>query len=365
MDNVTLGGSGLEVSPIAFGTWQLSPAWGGFDEQEATAAIRYAREQGVNFFDTAQAYGFGESERALGRALRDDLDHRRDEVIIATKGGVRVDENGARVRDSSPQWLRDGLGKSLEALGVDYIDLYQVHWPDSSTPFAETGEALQQMVDEGKLRHVGVSNFGPAQIDELSRTRPVETLQPPYAMLRREIETDILPYCAEHDIGVFIYGPLAHGLLTGTMSPGQEFAAGDWRARLSEFRGEDLARGYHDMAAQPVRIEVHIHLGIEFTSASSARARFRSMTMLRKPFLRLTFTFGPSCSRQSRSSALPSALSHRPQVMETRPLGTEKAPNFPALAASSCSANPRFCAASGLSATAGPSIATCPAPGSI
>jgi aryl-alcohol dehydrogenase-like predicted oxidoreductase len=242
MDNVTLGGSGLEVSPIAFGTWQLSPAWGGFDEGEATAAIRYAREQGVNFFDTAQAYGFGESERALGRALRDDLDHRRDEVIIATKGGVRVDENGARVRDSSPGWLRDGLEKSLEALGVDYIDLYQVHWPDSSTPFAETGEALQQMVDEGKIRHVGVSNFGPGQIEELSRTRPVETLQPPYAMLRREIEAETLPYCAEHDIGVFIYGPLAHGLLTGTMSPGHEFAAGDWRARLSEFRGDDLAR---------------------------------------------------------------------------------------------------------------------------
>jgi aryl-alcohol dehydrogenase-like predicted oxidoreductase len=242
MDTVTLGASGLKVSPIAFGTWQLSAAWGGFDEREASAAIRYAREQGVNFFDTAQAYGFGESERALGRMLRDDLDHRRDEVIIATKGGVRVDEDGARVRDSSPQWLRDGVEQSMDALGVDHIDLYQVHWPDAGTPFAETGEALQQLVDEGKIRHIGVSNFGPGQIDELSRTRPVETLQPPYAMLRREIEADILPYCAEHDIGVLIYGPLAHGLLTGTMSPGHEFNAGDWRARLSEFRGDDLAR---------------------------------------------------------------------------------------------------------------------------
>jgi aryl-alcohol dehydrogenase-like predicted oxidoreductase len=236
------GGSGLEVSPIAFGTWQLSAAWGGFDEAEATAAIRYARERGVNFFDTAQAYGFGESERALGRALRDDLDHRRDEVVIATKGGVRVDEHGARVRDSSPEWLREGVDRSLEALGVDHIDLYQVHWPDSQTPFAQTGAALQQMVDEGKIRHVGVSNFGPGQIDELSRSRPVETLQPPYAMLRREIEANILPYCAEHEIGVLVYGPLAHGLLTGTMSADQQFAEGDWRGRLSEFRGEDLAR---------------------------------------------------------------------------------------------------------------------------
>jgi aryl-alcohol dehydrogenase-like predicted oxidoreductase len=241
MDNVTLGSSRLEVSPIAFGTWQLSSAWGGFDEVEATAAIHFARDKGVNFFDTAQAYGFGESERALGRALRDDLAHRRDEVIIATKGGVRIDENGARVRDSSPDWLRDGVHKSLEALGIDYIDLYQVHWPDANTPLAETGEALQRLVDEGKIRHVGVSNFNPAQIDELSRTRPVETLQPPYAMLRREIESDILPYCAEHDLGVFVYGPLAHGLLTGTMTPGHEFAAEDWRARLPEFRGDELA----------------------------------------------------------------------------------------------------------------------------
>jgi aryl-alcohol dehydrogenase-like predicted oxidoreductase len=242
MDMIKLGGSGLEVSPIAFGTWQLSAAWGGFDEAEATAAIRFARERGINFFDTAQAYGFGESERALGRALRDDLDHRRDEVVIATKGGVRIDEDDARVRDSSPMWLRDGVERSLEALGVDYIDLYQVHWPDPKVSFQETGEVLQQMVDEGKIRHVGVSNFGPGQIDELSRTRPVETLQPPYAMLRREIEADILPYCAEHDIGVLVYGPLAHGLLTGTMSAGHQFAEGDWRGRLSEFRGEDLAR---------------------------------------------------------------------------------------------------------------------------
>jgi aryl-alcohol dehydrogenase-like predicted oxidoreductase len=242
MDTVTLGNSGLEVSPIAFGTWQLSGAWGRFDEAEATQAIRFARERGVNFFDTAQAYGFGESERVLGRALRDDLDHRRDEVVIATKGGVRIDDSGRRVRDSSPAWLRDGVEKSLEALGVDHIDLYQVHWPDSETPFHETGEALQQMVDEGKIRHLGVSNFGSGQIDELSRTRPVETLQPPYAMLRREVEADVLPYCAEHELGVLVYGPLAHGLLTGTMSPGHKFAAGDWRAGLSEFRGDDLAR---------------------------------------------------------------------------------------------------------------------------
>jgi hypothetical protein len=240
METITLGRSGLEVSPIAFGTWQLSSAWGGFDQDEASAAIRFAREQGVNFFDTAQAYGFGESERALGIALRDDLDHRRDEVVIATKGGVRVDDDGKRQRDSSPRFLRNGVEESLTALGVDHIDLYQVHWPDVNTPLAETGEALTQLVNEGKIRHVGVSNYSPAQMDELSRTLPVETLQPPYAMLRREIESDVLPYCAEHDIGVLVYGPLAHGLLTGTMRPGHQFAEGDWRAAIADFQGDEL-----------------------------------------------------------------------------------------------------------------------------
>lgn len=241
MDKVTLGISGLEVSPIAFGTWQLGPDWGPFDEQEAIAAIRYARERGVNLFDTAQGYGYGTSERLLGRALRDDLDHRRDEIVIATKGGLRMTDAG-QVRDSSPEWLREGVRQSLEALGVDYIDLYQVHWPDFDTPLHQTGAALAQLVSEGLIRHVGVSNFSPAQMSELSSAVPVETLQPPYAMLRREIETDVLPYCAEHDIGVLAYGVLAHGLLTGTITADQTFPEGDWRADAVEFQGERLAR---------------------------------------------------------------------------------------------------------------------------
>ena len=201
MDRVTLGSTGLEVSPIAFGTWQLGGDWGPFDEEEAIAAVRFARERGINFFDTAQGYGYGASERLLGRALRDDLDDRRDEIVIATKGGLRMQESGIQVRDSSPEWLREGVRQSLEALGVDHIDIYQLHWPDSETPLAQSGEALAQLVDEGKIGHVGVSNFSPGQMSELARVRPVETLQPPYAMLRREIEADVLPYCAEHEIG--------------------------------------------------------------------------------------------------------------------------------------------------------------------
>ena len=238
---VRLGMTDLEVSPIAFGTWQLGGEWGQFDEDEGIAAVRQARELGVNLFDTAHGYGFGASERVLGKALRDDLDHRRDEVVIATKAGLRMTDDGL-VRDSSAEWIREGLDSSLEALGVDYVDLFQVHWPDSEVPFAETAGALQELVDEGKIHHVGVSNFDAQQIAEFAETRPVETLQPPYDLFRRDIDSAILPYCREHDIGVLIYGPLAHGLLTGAMGENTTFAPDDWRSGAPFFRGDDFHR---------------------------------------------------------------------------------------------------------------------------
>jgi len=231
----------LDVSPIAFGAWQLGGEWGQFDADEAVAAIRHARGLGVNLFDTAQGYGFGASEQVLGQALRDDLDNRRDEVVLATKGGLRMTDDGL-VRDSSPEWLRAGVDDSLRALGVDQIDLYQVHWPDPAVPFAETAGALEELVQEGKISHVGVSNFDAAQMAELARTRPVETLQPPYHLFRRDIEADVLPYCREHDIGVLAYGPLAHGLLTGALDEDTTFAPDDWRSGAPFFKGEEYRR---------------------------------------------------------------------------------------------------------------------------
>src|SRR5215210_3486681 len=223
MDKIRLGITGLEVTPLVFGTWQLGGEWGDFDEREATAAIRRARELGINLFDTAQAYGFGASERLLGRALRDELKTNRDALVIATKGGLRMTGDGL-VRDSSREWLREGVEDSLRALRVDHIDLYQVHWPDPNVAFAETGEALEELVEEGKIRHAGVSNFDAHQMDEFARTRPVESLQPPYHLFRRGIETDVLPYAQEHDIGILVYGPLAHGLLSGALGEDTEFA---------------------------------------------------------------------------------------------------------------------------------------------
>ena len=237
MKTTALGRSDLEVSRIAFGTWQLGGDWGRFDEDVAVAAIRRARELGVNFYDTAQAYGFGVSERLLGRALRDELTRHRDELVIATKGALRRTDSGL-VRDASPEWLRKGVDASLTALGLDHIDLYQVHWPDPKVPAAETAGALGELVTEGKIGHVGVSNYTAAQMAEFAETLPVETLQPPYHLFRREIETTTLPYTRAHDIGVLVYGPLAHGLLTGTLTEDTAFAADDWRARSTVFAGD-------------------------------------------------------------------------------------------------------------------------------
>ncbi|GAB3497525.1 aldo/keto reductase [Amycolatopsis cihanbeyliensis] len=240
MRTTILGKSGLNVSRIAFGTWQIGGDWGEFDEDTAVAAIRHARELGVNFFDTAQAYGFGKSEALLGRALRAELNRDRDSLVIATKGGINP--GGERPRDARGAMLRDGVEQSLRALDLDHIDLYQVHWPDPDTPAEETAAALQELVDEGKIRHIGVSNYHAAQLADFDLTRPVETLQPPYHLFRRAIENDPLPYCREQNIGVLVYSPLGSGLLTGALTPGTTFPPDDWRSQSSAFRGEQLRR---------------------------------------------------------------------------------------------------------------------------
>jgi aryl-alcohol dehydrogenase-like predicted oxidoreductase len=239
MKQIRLGRSNLQVSRIAFGTWQLGGDWGATDEEAAVTAIRHAADRGINFFDTAQGYGFGVSEQLLARALKG---RPRGEVVIATKGGLRPTNTGGVERDSSPAWIRRGVDESLKALGTDHIDLYQVHWPDSNTPFEQTAEALEALKAEGKIRHVGVSNFDAEQMAEFSRTLPVETLQPPYHLFRREIEASILPYTQQADIGVLVYGPLAHGLLNGAMTADTQFSAGDWRSKSSVFRGEEYRR---------------------------------------------------------------------------------------------------------------------------
>jgi aryl-alcohol dehydrogenase-like predicted oxidoreductase len=239
--HIVLGRSGLEVSRVCFGTWQFGGDWGSTDERDAIAAMHRALELGINFFDTAQAYGFGASEELVAKALGDELRARRDELVIATKGGLR-EAGGELVRDSSPEWLRQGVDESLRHLGLGHVDLYQVHWPDRSTPFEETAGALEELVQAGKIRHVGVSNFDIKEMQGFERGRPVETNQPPYHLFRREIEADVVPYCREHDIGVLVYGPLAHGLLSGRFDRDTRLPEDDWRSSSELFRGENYER---------------------------------------------------------------------------------------------------------------------------
>jgi aryl-alcohol dehydrogenase-like predicted oxidoreductase len=264
MRYIRLGRSGLRVSRVAFGTWQLGGDWGATDEERAISAIRRAADEGVTLFDTAQGYGFGASERLLAKAL---AGYPRDSLVIATKGGLRPTGGGGVTRDASPAWIRQGVHDSLTALGTDYVDLFQVHWPDHETPFEGTATALAELVSEGKVRHVGVSNFDAAQMAEFGATLPVETLQPPYHLFRRDIERDILPYVAAHDIGVLVYGPLAHGLLSGRMSPDTTFVPGDWRASSDVFRGDAYRR---NLAAVAKLGQLAADLGISLSQLAVA-----------------------------------------------------------------------------------------------
>lgn len=235
------GQTDLEVSRICFGTWQFGGDWGSTEEKDLVDAMRRALDLGINFFDTAQAYGFGTSEQIVGKALEPEIKNSREDVILATKGGLRM-EGDQLLRDSSPEWLRQGVEESLRYLGTDYIDLYQVHWPDLETPFEETASTLDELVKEGKIRHVGVSNFGADQVAEFEKTRKIDGLQPPYHLFRREIEDEILPYCQQNGIGVLVYGPMAHGLLSGKMSPDQELAEDDWRRGSDLFQGDNFRK---------------------------------------------------------------------------------------------------------------------------
>jgi aryl-alcohol dehydrogenase-like predicted oxidoreductase len=241
MQYTQLGDRGPKVSRIAFGNWSAGGDWGAVDRAAAIAATREALELGITLFDTAHAYGFGAAEKLLGEALQPEIRSARGSIVIATKGGLRNDD-GRTVRDASPSGLRRDLEASLQALGTDYVDLYQVHWPDPATPIDVTAETLDAFVQEGLVRHVGVSNFDPRQMTTFQQVRSIDTLQPPYHVFRREIEATILPFAREHGIGVLVYGPLAHGLLSGRMTGGTTFAADDWRSRSDLFRGEAFRR---------------------------------------------------------------------------------------------------------------------------
>jgi aryl-alcohol dehydrogenase-like predicted oxidoreductase len=241
VEHRTLGSSGIRVSAVAFGAWAISGpgqwGWGPVDDTESIASIRRALDLGVTLIDTADAYGAGHSEEIVGRALGS----RRREVVVATKFGVVLDEHGNEVGvDGSRDHVLRSCEASLRRLGTDWIDLYQMHTPDDRIPLEETMGALDTLLRQGKIRAIGVCNFNVAQLEAASQTVRLDSDQPPYSLFRREIENDVLPWCASQGMSVLAYGPLAHGLLTGRYEVGRRLPEGDWRSRDPHFQGEAL-----------------------------------------------------------------------------------------------------------------------------
>lgn len=220
------GRTGLDVSAVGFGCWEVGGGYGHVEEAEFARAVGRALDLGVNCFDTAEGYGMGASERALGQALGG----RRDEAIVVTKFGMNYRDK-PNLRDSSRERVFASIDKSLKNLGTDYVDVYLVHWPDRLTPFEETMQALGDVVRDGKVRFVGLSNFKLEEIEACTAVRRVDVVQYGWNMFDRRMQRDILPYCAEHGVGFMAYGSLAFGLLTGTFTEEMDFGTQDWRSR--------------------------------------------------------------------------------------------------------------------------------------
>jgi aryl-alcohol dehydrogenase-like predicted oxidoreductase len=229
MEKRPFGRTGLQVSAIGFGCWEIGGGYGRIEEAEFTRAVGRALDLGINCFDTAEGYGFGASERALGRALGR---HRRDAIIV-TKFGIGYRDK-PKLRDASRARVMASIDKSLEHLGTDYVDVYLIHWPDPQTPFEETMRALEDVVRAGKARCIGVSNFKREEIDACMSVRRVDVVQYGWNMFDRRMQRDVFPYCRDHGIGVMAYGSLAYGLLTGTFTPNMDFGSDDWRARADK-----------------------------------------------------------------------------------------------------------------------------------
>ena len=226
-------GTSLKVSPIAIGTWAIGGwMWGGTDEAESIATIRTAFEHGINIVDTAPVYGFGRSEEIVGKAIAEG--GLRSDVLIATKAGLEWDR-GRVFRNASRARILREVEDSLLRLRTDYIDIYQVHWPDPLVPIEETADAMLTLLKQGKIRAIGVSNFSVLQMERFRRIAPLHVLQPPYNLFERGIEADLLPYCRENKIATLGYGALCRGLLSGRMKTDTVFDGDDLRRTDPKF----------------------------------------------------------------------------------------------------------------------------------
>lgn len=235
MDYRRLGTTDLNVSVVALGCWAIggeAGVWGPVDDNESIDAIQQGLDLGLNFIDTAPAYGYGHSEEIVGKAIAG----RRAQVVIATKCGLTWREVGGRIdRGLSARSVAAECAASLHRLRVETIDLYQIHWPDPETPLRETMEALVKLREQGKIRAIGVSNFTRAQLSEARQYGEVNCLQPELSMFERAATDELLPYCREYGLAAIVYAPLARGLLTGKFHTASRFA--DLRAKDSRFTG--------------------------------------------------------------------------------------------------------------------------------
>jgi len=242
MEYRELGSTGLKPSVIGLGTWVMGGwMWGGAEDRESLATIRRAIDLGVNLLDTAPMYGHGRSEELVGQAIADS--GRREHLILATKVGLEWNPEKTRVwRNASRARISQEIEESLCRLRTDYIDIYQVHWPDLGTPFEETMEGLLEVQRQGKIRFIGLSNFDAVQTERCLTVGTVHVLQPPYNLFERGIEETVLPYCRNKGIGTLIYGPLCRGLLSGKYRGHETFGKGDVREMDPKFKGETFRK---------------------------------------------------------------------------------------------------------------------------
>lgn len=234
MDVIQLNPLKTPVSRIGLGTWAIGGSmWGGSDEIESIKTIIAALDRGINLIDTAPVYGFGLAEEIVGKAL-EQYGH-RDRIIIATKVGLEW-QGKKIVRNSSPKRIRQEIEDSLKRLQTDYIDIYQIHWPDPLVPFEETAKTMLSLMDEGKIRAIGVSNYSAEEMQQFMLAAPIHTSQPPYNLFEREVEKEVLPFTEKFNIVTLAYSSLCRGLLSGRMRLDTQFSGDDIRNIDPKFR---------------------------------------------------------------------------------------------------------------------------------
>jgi aryl-alcohol dehydrogenase-like predicted oxidoreductase len=245
LTTTALGQSGMEITRIGFGAWAIGGAgwefgWGPQEDEESVAAIARGLELGINWIDTAAGYGFGHSEEIVGRAIAASSKR----PYIFTKASLLNDGSGKVVHSLKRDSILREAGDSLKRLGVDAIDLYQIHWPDPDVDIREGWAALAELKEQGLVRHIGVSNFNLEQMERIADIAPVETLQPPYSLIKRDVEREILPFAEREGIGVIAYSPMGSGLLTGKMTRERlaKLADSDWRKSDPSFQEPELSR---------------------------------------------------------------------------------------------------------------------------